>query len=638
MRVAGLEFPGAPPHTIIDAMPGGGLNDIVATAVADLDGDGCSEVAIAYAHSDLIHLYTVCGAGDALVFDEYAKCPTVKLDGTAQMRSRNASIAFGDVNGDQILDIVTNGNDCKAHVAFGTPGHEFTSGATNGVADHQTTEMVIPSHEDQEAVADPNSVLFVGRFDIKAPGAVVGARRCPPGDEFKSDVCAPIPGDCEALVADIDRDSYDDVVSTQGQQLGILVSRSYGTSPGFHRSYIDTDCPPHNLTIGDFDDDGVNDVAFLDQAAVAGGTPRRVLKIAYGRAYAAPAAPRLAGIIDGATALASGSFDVGGPPGPGQIYAARAFGKDADGGPISSGVGLVSANDSAEMLAPIYIPERGANDKGLEALLDMDILGVTPGMFAGSDAKPIAGLAVVARPPASDAKPELWLVHQDPIDDHTVAVRASGVNDLVCESCVLAAANTDDAGRDELLVFDDKTLLVYGAGDGGFTEKRRATLDHAVAAADAALNPRRYEARPLVAYLDDDDSEKKHVDVVLRATTGELVVLWGKGDGAFEEAVLFPAPPCDESHCAGQAVALVSVDDTVKKKLVRVGPGILEFHELKQRVPERIDVDVPLSAPAKTTDYVAVGAADLDGDGVDDLAIMTSGSSLHILRGIPVHE
>jgi hypothetical protein len=639
VRVAAVETAGTQARTIVDALPGGGLNDIVAAKAVDIDGDGCDEIALAYAHTSEIHLFSVCDGSGKLAFTEYAPSPVITLDGTAQMRTHNASIVFGDVDNDLHIDLVTNADDCQAHIAWGQPGGKFGSAPPllGGTANHQTDVLDIPSMDDAEAIADPNGVLFVGSFDKNAPGAVVQARRCPPGAVFESDVCLPIPGECEAVVADIDGDDHDDIINTQGQQLGILVSRAYGDSPGFHRSYIDTECPPHNLIVGDFDDDGTNDIAFIDQAAVAGLTPRRVLKIAYGRPLAAPDAPRLAGIVDGAIALASGSFVAGNQYGPGQIYAVRTFGADASGSPLSSGVGLITSGDHGEMLAPLYVPERGESGS---ALLDMDILATAAGNFAGTDDKPLAGVAILARPRVSGATPELWLLHQDPSDDHTVAVRSSGGAELMCDSCVLAAVNVDEKGRDELFVIDDQTLRLYAAGDAGFTELRHHGLDHAFEAMDVSVNPGRYAARPLVADLDGD----KLLDVVVRAKTGEMIAFWGNDAGTFDEVELFPTPKCEATRCAGQAIALVTVDDTDTKKIVRVGPGVLEFHELKEnaqkkkREPNLLTIDVALSAPKPTSDYVAVGAADLDGDGVEDLAIMPSGSSLHILRGIPVHE
>jgi hypothetical protein len=336
-------------------------------------------------------------------------------------------------------------------------------------------------------------------------------------------------------------------------------------------------------------------------------------------------------------ALVSGSFAEANAAAPrDQIYMARGFGPahSADG-PTSSGIGLLTANSSDEMLAPIYLPVTGPSTAGGSALTEMDVLGAAAGRFAGTAEAPRAGLAVVAAPRASGLPVELWLVREDPSDRRTIAVQSASVKGLSCTSCVLAAVDVDADGMDELLVIEDETLVVLTATEDGFVERRRAQIGASVRAIDDAMNPARHAPRPLVDDLDGDG----HADVLLRVASGAIVVLWGKGDGTFTEEELFAAPSCSVTPCAGQAVARVGVDDTGKKKLVVVGPGVIGFYALDGRKKTPVEVDVSsFEVPAPDTDYVAVGAADLDGDGVDDLAIMPSGSSIQVFRGIPVHE
>jgi hypothetical protein len=636
VRVAGLDQPGRQSYTLVDKLDGGGLNSIVAVAAADIDGDGCDEVAIGYWHDPVVRIYTVCDKNNPgkLVFVPYEKTPTVTLDNGAAMRGHNASIAFGDINNDKHVDMVTNGDDCAAHIAWGTASGALQSmhpdpGTT---PDGRTSTLDMTNPDTAEAIASPDSVLVVGNFDTSAPGAVVIAQRCTPGATFQSDVCKPVPGDCEAVVVDIDKDDHEDIIATQGQQLGLYVARSYGTSPGFHISFLDTQCPPHQLTTGDFDDDGVNDVAFLDQAGIANGTTHLVLKIANGRAAAPPAAPHLAGVVDGVTSIAGGGFlDAKAHLPRNQIFAARAFG--AGGDPKRSGIGLAAANESGEMLSPIYLPELAPGQDGAVSLASLEILAAVPGQFGTAvGGKPATGMAVFAR--LSGQAPQLWLVYQDAVTGKTLAQASGAGKDLSCANCTLAAVNVDEKGFDELLVFDEETLVVYDVAPNGFTERRRAPLGHTFPSMDASTNPSRYVPRPIVAKLDDD----KHLDVLLRAKTGELVAFWGNGDGTFKEEPLLAPPKCPVDHCAGLAFAQVGADDSGTKKLVIAGPGLLAFFHVEDRKLASVSVDLAVAPPPLTTDYVAVGAGDVDGDGVDDLALMPSGSSLHILRGIPVHE
>jgi hypothetical protein len=636
IRVLGVESAGEAARELVPALPGGGLNAVAAIAAGDLDGDGCDEVAVTYARSPEIHLYSVCGTGEHLVFSSYAYGGVLTLDGGAGMRQRNASVLFADVNGDGYLDVITNGDDCAAHVAFGGPGHGLGSKPPGPGAqpDAKTSRLSIQSPEDQKMAESPNSVLAAGHFDAQAKQAIVVARDCAPAQRFQSEVCNPIPGNCEVIVADLDMDGLDDVVHTQGQQPGILVDRSDETGMGFHKSNLDTECPPHDLVTGDFDDDGVNDLAFVDQAAVDGLSPHRVLKIAYGRAHAAPEAPRLMALVDGATALVSGSFAQAGVSVPhDQMFMGRGYG-DA-GGAATSGIGLLTANESTEMLAPLYVPALSADASGQQALTGMSILAAAQGRFAGTKGASREGLAIVAAARASGATPEIWLASLDPGDGHTVATRSPALAGLTCASCVAAGVDVDGDGIDELVLVDDTTLVVLSVVADGFHERTRQTLSASFRAADADANPARHVPRPIVADLDGDGA----VDLLLRAGSGAMVALWGRGDGRFDEAALFEAPACSASRCAGQAAARVSLDDSGEARIALVGPGFLRFFALRGRAADELTVDLPgLALPPADTDFVAVGAGDLDGDGVDDLAVMPTGSSVHVFRGIPEHE
>jgi hypothetical protein len=647
VRVAVLEGPTRRSAPVVAALAGGGLNSIVALAAADLDGDGNDEVVMAYAGEDVLHLYTTRRDDKTFSFEPFGLGATVKLDSGAKLRSFNASIAILDVSHDGVLDIVTNAEGCYAHAAYGVGGGRFHSSPQLGVADPDQETSLFDVRTPDASTKDgwSESILLTRRVDSTSPEVQLMTIRCPPSALFSSDVCDAIAGGCEAVAVDLDRDGIEDFVATQGQQVGLLVARIQEGGATQH-SFLDTDCPPHNLAAGDFDGDGVSDVAFLDQVPTVGGKPLTALKIAYGNAFAAPSPPRVGGLLERATGLVSGGFPdppegmMEGPQEPGErLFAARSFGTvDGDGKytATSSGITFIKGNSDRQALAPLYVNDVSPENQAPE-LRDMEILADAAGKFAiGAGGDPAEGLAVIAR--ENGKTPELWLLARSPDDGSPTATRSGDLANFSCAQCVLAAANVDGEGRDELLLFEGKELVVYDAGAEGFAERSRSATDHAFASIEDK-NPRPYVPRPLVADLDepDDDPSDDHLDVVLRSIDGALVVFWGGPGGTFEEKTLRAAPSC--TLCAGQAIAQIRLGDAATRKVVVVGPGFLEFRAIKGRKLEPIGVELPEDdVPKVTADYTNVGAADVDGDGVDDLIVMPNSSSIRVFRGIPEVE
>lgn len=620
------------------ALAGGGLNSIVALAAADLDGDDCDEVLVGRGGASQIEVYRLCALGGGMT-PQYVFEPLspVTLDNGAKLRYRNASIVVLDLDADQDpkhnLDVVVNATDCQVHAAFGDGTGAFSS-TENGA---QMTSALSPDGDEEmyRGLIDTDGVIMAADIRTDRPGPELMHVGCPPGDPFVSDLCAPVARGCEALAADLDGDGLADIVTTQGQQVGLVVGRA-STTGGFHFGALDTECPPHDLAVGDFDDDGINDVAFLDQAATASGATTAV-KIAYGRPSANPEQPRVAGLLDRAMGLVSGRFtrvamsDVTAPT---KLFAARNLGA---GDNVSSAIGMLGGNNERQTLAPFYLPETSAGDAN--RLADMEIFATAEGKFVlGDDGLPARAMAVIAR--ESGQPMELWLVRHDSADGTLVAVRSEGVTDLACAlpeessappgGCVLASANADGDGLDELLLFQDKKLIVLSAGKTGFTELSRAPTTHTFLSIDGVKLPGRYNPRPLVTDLDGSNAS-----VFLRDSEGVIVAFWGNGDGTFEEIELF-----ESGTCSGKcAVARIREGVGAKKRIVLAGPGVLGVYEMSARKPVLLtDVDLPVPTPKKDTDFVAVAARDFDGDGVDDVAIMPSSSSIHVFRGIPVHE
>lgn len=613
------------------------INDIAAVQAADIDGDGCDEVVLGLMGDTQMHVYSLCSQEGHMVEIPGA---AVNLDAGAKLRAHNASIAVADLNGDMRADIVANADDCSIHIAYGDGKAHFGALPPPGMADQKTGPLALdPMLRDR--ILNSNSIFVAGHFEPNKLNAQIAGLDCPPAMPFQSEVCSPVSGECEAVVVDIDRDGLDDIVVTKGQQPGLIVSRA-GQDGGFHISSLDTQCPAHGLAAADFDDDGVNDIAFFDQVAsfLDSSTPRpsTVLRVAHGNAFATPSEPEGYSRFEQAIGLTSGHFSSGrpgAPPAP-SLYGVRGFAGD-DGKVTESGLALVEGHRGRRMLTPLYFRDSSHN-----GFLSLEPLATARGRFTlDAMGNPQSGVAVMTLDSNAQSAnaTQLWLIEDDATTGSAVSTTASSLPMLACDSCVLAAADVDASGADELVALGDKSLVVYSAGQNGFGERNRSTLMHSFKSYDPASNPARHLARPLVADLDGDG----HVDIVAPSTDGALIALWGKGDGGFTELELAGPidPKTNKRACQGKALALVNLDADPAREVVVIGPGELSVCSLdtkaRQLVPKS-GISLVVNAPAATTDYTAVAAGDLDGDGVDDLVLMTSGSSIDILRGVPVHE
>jgi hypothetical protein len=628
----------------------GGIDGIAALVAADLDGAGapegerCDEVALARAGGTRIQLYRLCDPDGSLTFAPLA-APEVELDGGAALRDRNGSLALVDYNADGQVDLLTNADDGALHIAYGLGDGRFHSLPPPAAApDQRTSALAVPDPMLGEQLVNPDALFVAGEFDAAQPGAELRAVPCPPdAAPFESPACAPVEGPCEAVVADVDADGHLDVVATDGQQPDLVLRRGL-EGGGFHVGFLETQCPPRQLAVGDVDGDGVPDIAFFDQVASPpeGSAedpppPATALTVAYGAAFAAPAPPWAQSRFDQALGLVAGRF-IEGPPGD-QLYAARGL---AGVQGASSALALVGQSERL-LLAPFYFPAPpGPPMGGTQPLvLQVSLRATAAGRFGtGEGGEPRPGVAVITQdldPMTHAPRPgteKLWLIDGDVSAGSLTALYQSAV---ACDDCVLVALPAAGGGHDGALLLGDGEVVVYEVGAEGFAERGSLATAHAFRSLDRALNPAKYVPRPLVADLDRDG----HEDVVARSSEGALVAFWGREDGGFDETVLADPPACEGgAACGGLSIASLNADADAAREIAVVGPGELEVFDLDAAARALVPIHAELSIPEPplSTDFTAIGAADVDGDGVDDLVVMTSSSFFHVLRGLPVSE
>ncbi|XXX82745.1 VCBS repeat-containing protein [Sorangium sp. So ce134] len=456
-------------------------------------------------------------------------------------------------------------------------------------------------------------------------------------------------GACEAVAADVNADGHLDIVATEMQLPDITVHT--GASDGtFYAQRLATQCPPHYLAVGDFDGDRVNDIAYFDQQArPSSPQPATRLDIAYGNAFAAPSAPAGHGRLDLAGGLAAGRVldDAAGV----QLFAVRGLPPPRDAsGASGSGLALIEGGRDRLIRAPFYFPAPpdAPPDPGAPpgagastSILPVRLLAVAGGLFASQEGAPVQSLAAITElsGEGAPAGTQLWLLTVSPDGDNLRAEASGrpGEGSPSCDACVLAALDTDGDRREELVWLGGGELAVYGEDGGKLVERSRQATAHRFEAIATGVNPSKYVPRPLVADLDGDGQP----DLLARAASGEIVALWGRPGGGFDEQALVEPDPCEDADvCAGLAVALLNADADAALEVAVAGPRRLELYDLDAgaRALRRLEAAFPGPPPEAGSDFVALGAADVDGDGVDDLAVAMSSAFLKVFRGRPVLE
>lgn len=618
------------------------LDSLVLLGAADLWGkpdgtpDNCDEVVMGIRgegnEKDRLSVFSLCGPGMSL-----GPVVSVELDSGARLRDRAASLAIVDADMDQILDIVVNASDKNLHVAYGTGKSGFRSVTDPNAPPSSTTGVLtLPDPMLQMQLTNQNVAFVAGGFNGSAEPAFVPLP-CPPSDKFTTPACAFIAGSCEAAVDDLDGDGLLDIVSSDEQQPGLTVRRGGGAP--FHETFLDTQCPPHFLATGDFDDDGVKDIAFFDQRVTLTtkgevNKPVATLNVAYGKPLAAPEPAVESGIYEDPVGLSSARFLDSLPAD--QLLAVRQL-PEAELARV--GVALVGGEGDRLLSAPFYIPDGSMQSNSGFVRVEVD--AAAPGRFGNTEpADSPFGVVAVMRDPEDSGGDAARALHRFEPHSSGTGIKDLGKTKLECNNCVLLAMPLDGAGDavDEVVVFNEKHAYIYTVTAEDFELRRDFATTQLYDSVNASKKPEAYVPRPLVTDIDGDG----YLDIALSAADGSVAVFWGKGGGQFDEEELVPAPQCGSgAPCARNAITLLNVDDDDAREIVVIGPEKLEIHDALSPGQHKLGPSLTFAGAEKVlpqlegTDFVSAYAADFDGDGVGDLALVPNSSIRIILRGVP---
>lgn len=437
----------------------------------------------------------------------------------------------------------------------------------------------------------------------------------------------------QAAAADYNRDGRLDLAVSSGEEEGVEFLMNAGSSL-FNRTRVDTNAPAAMLRAGDFDGDFVADVAVAEKAYYE-GRDGMDLSILFGALQGAPASPVSMGTLQYIQSLEPADLPISTPDLTNDLVVLSR--EQPQEGTWT--VAFMMGTSMRRMLSPFTLYTE-------DDMIDVPV-GVEIGRFSPDDTIP----DVVALAP-----PHAWLVvgageaRFDPQD----AIMASpaqlgdGTLDAYCSVWTAGDVNGDGA-RDELVGVDAGEICYGWGGDvapklvtigvtGGtelvsidvqpFVGSMRAAREVRLADVDAdgALDLVVVFAGEVGVMIGGGDVGGG--PTMPYATGSAVVVVWNDGAGLDAASAVSATLPVDGP--LHDVVAINADADPQLELAIMAGMGVHIAQLEGGRTFAAPQLVVPL--------YGAAGrmvAADLDQDGLDDLAISTSGGEVRLFTAVP---
>ena len=585
----------------------------------------CEELALAFRSSSTVRVYTPCRvtAADEVIWNDQEPLHAIALPAGATVER---GPLLHDLNGDGHLDLVVEAAGCA-----GCPEIEVAYGLGDG-SFHSNAAELPPAVPDDAFASYPAipAPLPLALGDLDGDGApdwvdATSVRVSGLGPAGYG-VAAAISGGAwtEAVIADFNANGVPDVVAGSNAASGVHFYNGVGDGK-LNPYLVPTTGPVVSLAPGDFDGDLVLDLA-LGERGAGGGEPLAGLgdsvSILFGRSAGAPEPP-----------LSMGRFDAIQQIGPGDTPTQGILDGITDLQAISlSPDGFFSfggfAGRSDRLLRSPFVMTR---QDLLELVADFPERLVL-GELTGDDHPDVAALTKASD---TDGSERLWLVPS--VGEARLDLVEAAPSDplppgVLWSESAIATVDLDADGVDELVL-----VAPAEGGDGAVVAIARAVVQ---AGRHWAIDPpaplgasfRRvevFEGTPspngrLVAADLDRDGDR---DVVVLAGS-EVLVLDNGGAGALGAPVRIAAP-------GGAAVLDVAVLQADADRELELALLLEDGVHLADR-----GASGGLAASAAPAIAVEgghlVAAGDLDGDGVDDVAV-AGPERTSIWRGEAVH-
>jgi FG-GAP-like repeat len=573
--------------------------------IEDLATSPCHELILAVRGAKSFYLVDLCTRqGATTVYRDEVIETRVDLDPPSVI---DMAPTLVDVNGDGHLDVLI-GAGGGTYVAIGD-GHGLAKGvpfqvqlATPGDLPHDIPMPLAVADFTGDGVVD---FVFGDGLLLSASGSAA-APLYRPGQRNQA---APW---TVARVADLNANGKLDVIAASNGRLGIDFFNGTGTAD-LHEFNISTDGPVQFLVVADLDGDLINDLAFIEPGTSE--TERDSVLIAFGNSAGPPLAPvpvaRVGHVEDFSVVVESGL---------GNLIVAST---ETVAGGKSGALALLNSRSDRLPAASYDLVDTSKMAGVVRALAG----AVTVGGFITAGHADLMVLGVYGNAELNAF--QFWLL--PPLETSEGAVLSVGggidprltplysLGSEIVLSLASTAADVDGDGRDEALWVmpaDANThcgVVVTGTPTVGATEvmtRETLVIDEPCLA-------------PQLAPVDADGDGR--VDLaLLTGTPGEtgrkLLVLWNDGAGGFVN--LSPATVNAVADSPGQFSVMpatpshppifVYVTEHAAFQVTPTSPGAREF--------------APPQALADLQRGTGIVAADLNGDGVVDLALADSGN------------
>lgn len=571
----------------------------------------CTEFVLAYRDAREFSVYSLCEAGpDGLLhWKSTPYVEIVRLDPPALIER---GIVVADLDGDGHLDVIV-GTDVGPYVAYGD-GQELGSARPH-----------IPMLD--EHVAPDAMPLAAGDItgdriaDLVYPeGLVVSIPTETEGGEPSYATIRPRYGPrwSEARFADLNADGFLDVACASNTGLDIDFFNGTGTI-AINRFTIPTQRPTEHLAVRDFDGDLVDDLAFVELRDPSRNTEQ--ISIAFGQKSGGPEAPVPAAHLEDVEQIAAFADD----PTSTISNMIIVYSQTTGGLETEYALSFLVGSSDRVPASPVELTTFAADG----SVQDSTSAALTLGSFRDPNQLDVMPFALAYRGgDLADAPPEMWLLENitekshSPqfigwnLDERTRPIGGpSSTNEI---SARLAAKDLDGDSLDELVFVapsdDAEALCIVNvasvSGEPPVLELRDAV----------ALDTPCYETVVEIADLDADEAPDIVVLVgELKQGPREPLVLWNDGQGRFSSE--------DSTSIA------TGGDNARSFTAFRAFDGSTLFALVTEQSLRTLR---PLGADRAFGDERTLGtlelgsgvvAADVNGDGIVDLAVADAGST-----------